>query len=183
MPHHLIILINFGGIRWWVQHTKFPILHLTLSACHFLSMRSHLFPQHSVFKTLVYVKDEKIVIFFLYMKAYGGNRYLVPLILNLCSRWRWVIGFTLRSFVPREGAHAACWIGCSVSPRAGLDLLQNAKILVLIQESNLGSSGPWPGDYTNWAILAPFHICVPPLMWDTKIHIHVREQVYVLISR
>ena len=55
------------------------------------------------------------------------------------------------------------------------------KVLVLFQESNPGSSDPQTSDYTYWAVLAPLPICVPPLMWDTKIHMHVKEQLYVLM--
>ena len=36
------------------------------------------------------------------MKAYKGSRGTAPLILNLGTRWKWVINFTSHSLCPRE---------------------------------------------------------------------------------
>jgi len=37
------------------------------------------------------------------MKAYRGSRGIALLILNIFTRWRWVVDFTLRSLYPLEG--------------------------------------------------------------------------------
>jgi len=36
------------------------------------------------------------------MNAYGMSSGIVPLILNLCTRWKWVMGFRLRPLYPCE---------------------------------------------------------------------------------
>jgi hypothetical protein len=60
------------------------------------------------------------------MKAYGGVGVTDPHFLDLGSRWRWVVSFTPRPLSP--GAH---WIGGWVDPRAGLDDLENRRLLTL----------------------------------------------------
>jgi hypothetical protein len=62
------------------------------------------------------------------MKAYEGvnSRFL-----DLGTRWRWVVRFTLRPFNPKESAPGTYWIGGWVDPRAGLDDVEKKKFSTL----------------------------------------------------
>jgi hypothetical protein len=37
------------------------------------------------------------------LKAYGGSRFITPLMFDLSTRWRLVVNFTTLSLYPREG--------------------------------------------------------------------------------
>jgi len=50
------------------------------------------------------------------MMAYWGSGVIVPRILDLGTKCRWVV-----SFMPRERTRGTHWIGGWVGPRAGLD--------------------------------------------------------------
>jgi hypothetical protein len=59
----------------------------------------------------------------------GEWRYS-SIILDLGTRWRWVVTFTpLSRFTTGEGAPATHWIGGWVGPRAGLDAVEKRTIL------------------------------------------------------
>ena len=49
------------------------------------------------------------------MKAYRGSRGIAPLILNLSTRWRWVVNYTP---LGKELRYPGDWVG----PRAGVDV-------------------------------------------------------------
>jgi hypothetical protein len=54
---------------------------------------------------------------------------IAPRILNLGTRWRWVVSLTPRPlYTPGERAPGTHWIGDLVSPRAGLDAVTKRKI-------------------------------------------------------
>jgi hypothetical protein len=53
---------------------------------------------------------------------------VAPRILDLGTRWRWVVSFTPRPLYPRERAPSTHWIGGWVGPRAGLDAEVKRKI-------------------------------------------------------
>jgi hypothetical protein len=67
-------------------------------------------------------------------KAYWGAK-ISPRILNLGTRWRWMVSFT-----PRERNPGTHWIEVWVGPRAGLDAVMKGKILSLCRNSNPRSS-------------------------------------------
>jgi hypothetical protein len=50
-------------------------------------------------------------------KGYWGSRRITPRILDLGSRWKWVVSFTPGRFIPRERALGTHWIGGRVGPR------------------------------------------------------------------
>jgi hypothetical protein len=68
------------------------------------------------------------------MKAYR-SRGIAPLILNLRTRWRWVVNFMPRPLYPRENAGTQ-WLRSWVGPIAGLDLFEEEKIYCLCHDLN-----------------------------------------------
>jgi hypothetical protein len=66
-----------------------------------------------------------------------GNRGITPHILNLGTRWRWVVIFTLRPLYLRGKNPGALWIGGWVGPRAGLAVVMKRKIMAF-RDSNPG---------------------------------------------
>jgi hypothetical protein len=85
------------------------------------------------------------------MKAYWGSGGIAPRILELDTRWRWVVSFTPRPLYPRKRAPDTYWIGSWVGPRAGLDAVVKRKV-----------PSPWTPDHParspvlyHWAIPAP----------------------------
>jgi hypothetical protein len=56
------------------------------------------------------------------MKTYGGGEGIAPRILNLGTRWMWVVGQWERTV----GTH---WIGSWVGPKAGLDVVLKSEKL------------------------------------------------------
>jgi len=57
------------------------------------------------------------------MKTYWGSGRIAPRILNLATRWMWVVSFT-----PRERTLDTHWIWGWVGPRTGLDTVSKRKI-------------------------------------------------------
>jgi hypothetical protein len=85
----------------------------------------------------------------------GEWRYR-SIILNLSTRWRWVISYTSwPHFTPRKIFHSIHWIGGWVAPRASLDIVEKRKIFPG-QKSNPGCPAY---SYTDWAITTPLTIC------------------------
>jgi hypothetical protein len=70
------------------------------------------------------------------MKAYWGSGGIVPRILDLGSRWRWVISFTPRPLYPQGKSPGTHWIGGWVAPRAVLGAVVKRKIPSPRRESN-----------------------------------------------
>jgi len=55
------------------------------------------------------------------MMTYWGSVCIAPSILNLGTRWSWMVSFTPRPFYPWETAPTIKWIEGCVGPKAGLD--------------------------------------------------------------
>jgi hypothetical protein len=73
------------------------------------------------------------------MKAYWENGATAPRILNLGTRWRWVVRFMpLALYLPPSGERAPGihLIGAWVGPRAGLDAVVKRKIPSCCRDSN-----------------------------------------------
>jgi hypothetical protein len=70
------------------------------------------------------------------MKTYGGSRCITPHILDLITRWRWVVSFTPRPLYPQGKSSGTHWIGDWVGPRAVLDTVVKRKISSPRRESN-----------------------------------------------
>jgi hypothetical protein len=72
------------------------------------------------------------------MEAHGrGEEVWLLLILNLGTRWGWVVSITPRPcFTPGEMTFGTHWIGSWVGPRAGLDAGTRRKILCPCRGSN-----------------------------------------------
>jgi hypothetical protein len=73
-------------------------------------------------------------------------------ILDLSTRWRWVVSFTTPAALPRgERAPGIHWIGGYVGPRACLDVIKKRKVIPL--------PGIEPGRparrYISWATTTP----------------------------
>jgi hypothetical protein len=62
------------------------------------------------------------------MKTYWGSGGIAPRILDLSTRWRWVVSFTPRPLYPRGREPGTHWIGGWVGPRAVLDAAVKRKI-------------------------------------------------------
>jgi len=61
------------------------------------------------------------------MKTYWGSGGIDPRILNLCTRWRWVVSFTPRSLCLRGKSLLYPLVGGWVGPIAGLGRLGEEK--------------------------------------------------------
>jgi hypothetical protein len=59
-------------------------------------------------------------------------------ILDLGTRWRWVVGFTRRPLRPRGKSPGSHWIGGCVGSRTGLDTMKESVICCSCRESNPG---------------------------------------------
>jgi hypothetical protein len=70
----------------------------------------------------------------------SGSGSIAPLILNLNTRWRWVVNFTLRPLYPRRKNPGTHWIGSWVGLRVGLDAVANKGNPCTCRESNPGCS-------------------------------------------
>jgi hypothetical protein len=58
-----------------------------------------------------------------------GNECIDPCILDLSTRWRWVVNFTLWPLYPQERAPSIHWMGGWVGPKTGLDEMDSRKFL------------------------------------------------------
>jgi hypothetical protein len=90
------------------------------------------------------------------MKTYWGSGCIAPLILDLGTRWRWVVIFTPGRFTPRERAPGTHWMGGRVGLGAVLDAVVKRKIPSPRRESNPRTPiiQPVAQRYTDWAITA-----------------------------
>jgi hypothetical protein len=57
-----------------------------------------------------------------------GSGGIAPRILDLGTRWKWVVSFTPRPLYPRERAPVIHWIGGWVDTRVGMDMVLKRKI-------------------------------------------------------
>ena len=60
------------------------------------------------------------------IKAFMGSRGTAPLV-ELDTRWRWIVKFTPRTLYPLRKNPGTHWIGGWVGPRAGLDVFNRRK--------------------------------------------------------
>jgi hypothetical protein len=72
------------------------------------------------------------------METYSRSVGIVPRILNIDIRWRWVVSFTPRSLYPGERAPGTHRIGGWMNPKANLDAVAKRKIPASRRESNPG---------------------------------------------
>ena len=75
------------------------------------------------------VKDQLLP--FHAMFACGRSRGIAALILNLGTKWMWVVNLTPQVLYPRGTNSGPDWTGGWVGPRTGLDVLENIKIVLL----------------------------------------------------
>jgi hypothetical protein len=107
------------------------------------------------------------------MEAHGGREVQLLLILNLGTRWGWVVSVTpWPRFTPGERTPSTHWIGGWVGPRAGLDAGARRKILCPCQGSNLDRPivQPVVRHYTAWATVAPIYPSVQQQMWRMMVY-------------
>jgi hypothetical protein len=87
-----------------------------------------------------------------------------PLILNLSTRWKWVVSLTLHShLILREGVPCFHWAGSWVGPSTGMDIWRREKSLVPAKDQ---ATIPWSNSiYLNHdidcVILNAMEACVP----------------------
>jgi hypothetical protein len=62
------------------------------------------------------------------MKAYKESRVIAPVILNLGTRWRWLLAARCDRFTPAERAHGTHWIRSRVGSRVDLDALEKRNV-------------------------------------------------------
>ena len=89
------------------------------------------------------------------MKAYGRSGVIAPIILDLGSRWRWVVNFMLRQLNPGKRHHPlprTHWIWCRLS---NLDILEMQKSLVLPRDRSPDYLASNPGTIMNKVLLLP----------------------------
>jgi hypothetical protein len=72
------------------------------------------------------------------MRTYWGSGSIAPRILNLGTRWRWVVSLTHRPLYPEERTPGTHWVGGWVGPRTGQDAVVKKIILSPRQELNPG---------------------------------------------
>jgi hypothetical protein len=74
------------------------------------------------------------------MKAYWRSGGIAPCILDLGTRWRWVVSFTARPLYPPEKETLVPMMRGWVGPRAGLDAVVRRKISSSYRDSSPKSS-------------------------------------------
>jgi hypothetical protein len=125
------------------------------------------------------------------MKTYLGNRGITPRILDLGTRWRWVVSFTAGRFIPREKAPGTHWIGGWVGLRAVLDVVVNRKIPSPRRELNSRTPiiQPIAQRYTDWAIVALFYVLIlernkiiPPYVDYLTAKLHTKSTVIFFVT-
>jgi hypothetical protein len=73
------------------------------------------------------------------LRSLGGEEVKLLLILNLGTRWEWMVSYKPRPrFTPVERTQGTHWTGGWVGPRAGLEAEARRKILCLCRGSNPG---------------------------------------------
>jgi hypothetical protein len=94
------------------------------------------------------------------MKAYWGSGGIVPCILDLGTRWRWVVSFTHRPLYPQGTTRGTHWTGGWVGPRAVLDAVVKRKIPSPRRKSNPRTPivQPVAQRCTDWAIEILLHV-------------------------
>jgi hypothetical protein len=87
------------------------------------------------------------------MKAFGGEELYLLLILDLSTRWSWVVSFTPRPCF-NHWERTEGWVG----PRDGLDTEVRGNILSPLPGIEPPSPGlqPLARHYTDWATLLPY---------------------------
>ena len=74
------------------------------------------------------------------MKVYRGSRRIAPFIINLGSRWKWVVNFTPRPLYSLGNKPRTRWMEEWMEDRAGVDVLEKRKISWLCRDLNPGGS-------------------------------------------
>jgi hypothetical protein len=87
------------------------------------------------------------------MKMYWRSGGITPCILDLSTRWRWVVSFMPQPLYPRERVPGTHCIGGWVGPKASLDAVVKGKIPSHYWDLNPCYSVHSPVLY-HWAILA-----------------------------
>jgi hypothetical protein len=82
----------------------------------------------------------------------GREEVQLLLVLDLGTRWRWVVSFTPRPRFTSGERTPGTWVG----PRAGLDAEARRKILYPCRGSNPGRAARKQTPYTDWATPAPY---------------------------
>ena len=76
------------------------------------------------------------------LKGCGGSRDIIPLILDLGTRWRWVVKFTPRPLCPPKQTPVSHWTGGWIGPRAGLGDFGEEKNLLPLPDFELRTFRP-----------------------------------------
>jgi hypothetical protein len=79
------------------------------------------------------------------MKTYRGRRGTAPLVLNIGTRWRWVVNFMPRPHYPCKEPRYPLKGRRAGHQTDGLGDMQNS--LWLLPNSKPGQPSPWPGRY------------------------------------
>jgi len=61
-----------------------------------------------------------------------GSGDIDPRLLNLDTRWKWMVSFTPRPLCPSGKSHCTHWKGDFVASRAGLDAVSNRTNLITL---------------------------------------------------
>jgi hypothetical protein len=114
-------------------------------------------PKNVTFMYLFYIPVKKKLSHYTPWRHMGGEEVWLLLILNLSTRWGWVVSVTPQSrFTPGERTPGTHWIEGWVGPRTGLDAGARRKILCPCRGSNLDRPiiQPVVRRYTAWATAA-----------------------------
>jgi hypothetical protein len=96
---------------------------------------------------------------------------LLQLILNLGTRWGWVVSITPRPrFTPGERTPDTHWTGDWMGPRAGLDAEARRKILCLCRGPNPGR--PVRSQTRNWLSYPGSQSKVLKIIYMHSVHTH-----------
>jgi hypothetical protein len=87
-------------------------------------------PRHRLSRRMTFLIHHHVI------KAYWMCGGIAPRILDLSTRWMWVVSFTLQPLYPRERAPGKDWIGGWMDTTAGLDAAVKRKIPSLRRELN-----------------------------------------------
>jgi hypothetical protein len=115
------------------------------------------------------------------MRTYWGNGGIAPRILNLGTRWKWVVSFMPRPHYPRRKSPVIHWIGGWVGPRAGLGAVAKREKFHywLCRESNAGR--PARSLVSVLTELLRF-LYIPIRRWNMRIDTRLPSQVFILCT-
>jgi hypothetical protein len=111
------------------------------------------------------------------METYWRSRGIAPRILDLSTRWEWMVSFTPRPLYSHGKAPSTHWIGSWVSPRAVLDVVVRRRIPNPHRKSNprtpiVQPVAPPPPKKTMGSIMTICYWKRTLVHWDSTVSVY-----------